>query len=176
MRAAVLLAAGASKRWGAGNKLFDRRDGAPLLARTLAVVRRADAQRLIIVIGWQHARVARLARACAPRARLVRARDHGEGMGASLRAAARALWPIEREVLLFLADMPAVDPRAPRGAGDLLRPAWRGQPGHPVLLRGAARRRLGAARGDQGPGRGGARLVPGGRGCVRDCDRPGRAR
>ena len=181
MRVAVVLAAGSSRRWGAGNKLLERRGGATMLARTLRIAAGAPVQRIVVVIGWQGDRVARETRRRAPRATIVRARDHREGLGASLSAAARTLRAIDRAVLLFLADMPWIDPRIAarllRVPGAIVRPAWRGRPGHPVLLRGAGILALADARGDHGPGR---RLpavsVAADRRCVADHDRPSHRR
>jgi CTP:molybdopterin cytidylyltransferase MocA len=48
--------------------------------------------------------------------------------------------PIEREVHIFLADMPfarATRMRIPPGY-DAIRPIWRGMPGHPMLVRVSA--------------------------------------
>jgi molybdenum cofactor cytidylyltransferase len=92
------------------------------------------------------------------------------------------LRPIDREAFVFLADMPwlAADfahvllRRAGRGDG-LIRPAYRGRPGHPVLLRGAVLAALAAARGDEGPGRASGvqtRLLAADRRCIADVDRP----
>ncbi len=176
----MLLAAGHSRRWGPGNKLFTHVAGRTMVARTLAIARAAPVQRLIVATGWQRERLADAARG--PRTTVVRVARPEEGLGASLRAVHAALRPREREVLLFLADMPWIDPaaaarlvRVARGRDRIVRPAWRGRPGHPVLLRGAALDVLAHTRGDAGPGRKGARLTPGDARCVFDLDRPGRA-
>ncbi len=182
MRVAILLAAGNSRRFGAANKLFARYRGRTLLAHAITVARRAPAQRLIVVTGAQRARVADAVHRIEPRACLVHAQAHDEGMGASLRAAAHALRPIDREAFVFLADMPWLPVEmagrlvrsAAKEAG-VARPAWRGRPGHPVLLRGRALAMLAAAKGDEGPGRrGDARvaLLPADRRCVADVDHP----
>ena len=180
MRVAILLAAGASRRFGAANKLFATVRGIMLLDRALALVRQAPVQRLIVVTGSQSRRVAAAVRRRDRHAVLVRATDHREGMGASLRAAARQLRPIDREALVFLADMPWLSPRlaarlvgAARSGDGIVRPGWRRRPGHPVLLRGAALRRLSEAAGDAGlRGVERARTVPSDRRCVADIDRP----
>jgi molybdenum cofactor cytidylyltransferase len=177
----VLLAAGSSRRWGAGNKLFAKVGGDTMLTRTLAIARAAPAQRLIVAVGWQAARVAAVARG--RRTAIVRVARPEEGLGASLRAVHAALMPYEREVLLFLGDMPWINPaaasrlvRAARSGDAVVRPAWRGRPGHPVLLRGPAVAALARSRGGRGPGREAARLVPGNASMIADVDRPGRVR
>ncbi len=180
MRVAILLAAGRSQRFGAANKLFARYRGRTLLAHAIAIARRAPAQRLIVVTGAQRTRVADAVHRIAPQARLVHAQGHREGVGASLRAAAHALRPIDREVFVFLADMPWLPAEmagrlarsGPRGTG-VVRPVCRGRPGHPVLLRGRALVMLAEARGDEGPGRRGdtrVALLQADRRCVADVD------
>ena len=82
----------------------------------------------------------------------VFASDYRAGIGASLLAGLRAVRPIEREIVMFLGDMPlAAMPRAARlTAGyDAVRPTYRGLPGHPLLVRTDAARRLAQA-GDRG--------------------------
>jgi molybdenum cofactor cytidylyltransferase len=183
MRVAILLAAGASRRFGAPNKLFARIGRETLLARAIRIARSAPAQRLIVVTGVQHLRVSAEARRAHRRAIVLRATGVREGLGASLRAASRALRPIDREAFVFLADMPWLAGDQARylvrriaQGDDLVRPIHRGRPGHPVLLRGAALASLATARGDEGPGRAPGlrpRLVPADRRCIVDVDRPG---
>jgi len=182
MRVAILLAAGASRRFGAPNKLSARYRGRPLLSHALMAARQAPVQRLLVVTGAQPARVSAMVHRLDRAALTVRAANHREGMGASLRAASRRLRPIDREVLVFLSDMPWLAPdmaarlvRDARQGDEIVRPVRRGRPGHPVLLRGRALASLASARGDEGPGRGRGyrtRLVPGDRRCIADVDRP----
>lgn len=133
MRAALVLAAGASRRFGRANKLLMPIAGRPVLAHAVARAR-AAARRVIVVVGADAVRTARIARAGGAAA--VQARDHREGLSASLRRGLAQLRPIDRELLVYLGDMPFVpDPRRWRLAGaDAVRPAR----GHPVLLRTAA--------------------------------------
>jgi molybdenum cofactor cytidylyltransferase len=102
----------------------------------------------------------------------VRARNARSGLSVSLAAGLAALRPIEREVLIFLADMPfAHAPRLRLQPGfDAVRPHFARQPGHPMLVRSrVARAKLGT--GDKGLGGGLATLlVRGGGGHVFDVD------
>ncbi len=108
----------------------------------------------------------------------VRAREARIGMGASLAAGLAALRPIEREVLIFLADLPFSGvPRSLRLTPgiDAVRPVHDGYPGHPLLVRTSVARRL-VRRGDKGiagaiPARR-LRTVRGGPGAVLDIDTP----
>jgi molybdenum cofactor cytidylyltransferase len=181
MRVAILLAAGASRRFGASNKLFARCDGQSLLVRALRIAKAAPVQRLIVVTGAQGGRVAAEVRREARGAVVVRAQDHEEGLGASLRAASRQLRITDQAAFIFLADMPWLPieqahilvRRARRGE-IFVRPACRGRPGHPVLVRGAALAMLRTARGDEGIGRASGlrvKLMAADRRCIADVDR-----
>ena len=165
MRAAILLAAGASRRFGSRDKLKARLGRRNLLEHTLANARASGACRVILVTA------ARVRLAGVTHVHAVRAR---EGLSFSLSAGLAALRPIEREVLIFLADMPfASAPRLRLAAGvDAVRPRFRGQPGHPLLVRAAvAKARLG--RGDKGlAGALRVRFVPGTAAHLIDIDTP----
>lgn len=142
MRAAIVLAAGSSRRFGAANKLLVRWRGRPLLHHALKAALAAPVGRVIVVTGSGRSRVAGAVRALRNgRLTLVHARNHGEGRRASLAAGLAALRPRERQCLVFLGDMPDL----PRGIGERLlrriapsdeaaRPVRRCAPGHPVLL------------------------------------------
>ena len=151
MRAAILLAAGGSRRFGRGNKLLAPLNGRALLLYALDRAIEGGAGRVIVVVASRGGRVGRTIPrrpAIAP----VVARRHRDGLAASLAAGLAALRPIEREVLIFLADMPFA--RLPRGARllpgcDAVRPVHDGAPGHPLLVRTAVARRISLS-GDQG--------------------------
>ena len=147
MRAAIVLAAGASRRFGRGNKLLAEIGGRAVLAHVIARARGA-AGRVIVVTGHDRARVSRVARRGG--VELVHAPDRARGLSASLAAGLARLRPLDREVLLFLGDMPFVpNPRRWRRHGaDAVRP---GTNGHPVLL-SAAFLRSAALSGDRGLG------------------------
>ncbi|MBW8743420.1 MAG: NTP transferase domain-containing protein [Sphingomonas sp.] len=149
MRAAIILAAGASRRFGPRDKLKDARASGAwrILLVTSGPISARDVSR-------------------------VPARNARSGLSASLAAGLAALRPIEREALIFLADMPfARAPRLRLGPGmEAIRPAFRGQPGHPMLVRARiAKDRLG--KGDTGLGRAlRTAFVPGSPGHVFDVD------
>ncbi|MET0270364.1 MAG: NTP transferase domain-containing protein, partial [Sphingomonas sp.] len=113
---------------------------------------------------------------------IVRARRYRAGLSESLRAGLAALRPGEREIYVFLGDMPAVPPllarrlaRAMKPDVAAVRPVHRGQPGHPVLLRRPSPAAIAALSGDRGlsPPRHLVRIVPAGRGALVDIDKPG---
>lgn len=144
MRAAIILAAGASRRFGRRDKLTEKFGGLRLVDHAIANARASGVRRLLLVTSvpvHAHGVIQ------------IRARDARSGLSASLAAGLAALRPIEREVLIFLADMPFA--HAPhlrlRPGIEAVRPAFRGQPGHPMLVRSSkAREKLG--KGDRGLG------------------------
>ncbi|WP_206412747.1 NTP transferase domain-containing protein, partial [Lysobacter enzymogenes] len=104
--AAVLLAAGASRRLGRPKQLL-RRDGETLLRRGARLALASAAARTVVVLG---------ARADALRGELdglaveiVLNPDWQDGMAASLAAAARALAGFDGAVLVLACDQPALE-------------------------------------------------------------------
>ncbi|WP_116089606.1 nucleotidyltransferase family protein [Sphingomonas crusticola] len=142
MRAAIVLAAGASRRFGYRDKLRTRLQGRSLLHHVVANAQLSGAKRIIVVVS----RATRMSGVT-----VVRARQAKRGLSASLRIGLAALRPVEREVLIFLADMPFA--RAPHMVLEpdmaAIRPRFRGDPGHPMLVRVAAARKAWTA-GDAG--------------------------
>jgi molybdenum cofactor cytidylyltransferase len=102
--AALVLAAGSSRRMGA-NKLLLEVDGAPMVARAVDAARGSRARRVLVVTGHDADRVRA---ALAGRAvELVHNPDHLEGMASSLRAGIAALGGVDGAVVC-LGDMPWV--------------------------------------------------------------------
>jgi molybdenum cofactor cytidylyltransferase len=160
--AAILLAAGAGRRFG-GGKLLAHWRGAPLVAGAVRAALATPSERVIVVTGTDPGPVGDACRAAAKdrggaeRLRLVHAPDHAEGMGASLRAGVAALPTGLRGVFVFLGDMPdvpeevlprlvaAVESGAPAAA-----PTYKGRRGHPVLFSDSLLPDLARAAGDAG--------------------------
>jgi molybdenum cofactor cytidylyltransferase len=178
MRAAIVLAAGRSRRFGRADKLFAPLGRIPLLLHAIRAAREAPAGR-VLVATTQPARVRVMLRRDGLRGvRAVPVRTSGAPLSVSLRCAVKALRPIERDVFIFLGDMPHV---APALAGRLLRRSWRGYaavrpmhggvPGHPVLVRNLRARTM--SDGDAGFrfDRGTVGWISGGVGAVGDVDR-----
>lgn len=156
---AVILAAGASTRFGSPKQLAEL-DGRPLLQHVLDTVNGiADLDPVVVVVGAHHEAV--LAAVDPGRARVALCLGWDEGIAASLRAGIAALdeeQDLER-VLVVLGDTPllesaviedvlaaalAAPPAVP------VRATYDGRPGHPVVL---PRQLLGAAgelSGDEG--------------------------
>jgi len=160
MTAALVLAAGSAQRYGYANKLLAPLHGVPLLAHTLQALTGAGLRSIVVVTGPSHTRVHRLCRretGRRTRLRLVRNRDHRQGMAGSLRTGINALPDSCSAALICLGDMPCLDPRliqrlrrSWRPGLDTIRPMHRGQPGHPVLVSRALFPALRGLRGDRG--------------------------
>jgi molybdenum cofactor cytidylyltransferase len=129
MRAAILLAAGRSQRFGRADKLRARLHGKTLFEHALDNARASGSQR-VIVIGGPPLR-------CGGRIRQIRSARSRSGLGGSLSAALAVLRPVDREIIIFLADMPFARLRRLRLRfdDDGVRPGSDGVPGHPVLVR-----------------------------------------
>ena len=177
MRAAIVLAAGESRRFGGRDKLLARLNGQPLLYHAIASALRAPVARVIVVVGQgTPRREAVIRRLGSPRIGVIRSRG---SQHAGLAKALAQLRPIEREALVFLGDMPALPNgiatrlcSEPLGEWDAVRPAWRGMPGHPVRLT-APRNALDRLRRGRTPfGGKRVRTIAAGPGCTRDVDRP----
>lgn len=154
--AAVVLAAGASRRLGEPKQLLRLR-GQTLVRRAALAALGSRAERVLVVTGAHAERVeaalAGLAVAC------VRAERWEDGLSASLRAgvsAALARDP-EASVLLLLADQPAADAAlldaliARHAAGaEIVASDYGGEPGVPALFAPRFARELLALAGDRG--------------------------
>ena len=135
-----MLAAGSGTRFGRPKALVDTGSG-PWVLTTLDLMRGCD--ELVVVLGAQADQVAELLPETA--SRIVNP-DHAAGIGSSLVVGLRALSePGADAALVMLVDLPDVTAavvdrlaayvRSLSGpAGILARAAYRGQPGHPVLI------------------------------------------
>ena len=163
--AALVLAAGASRRAGGIDKLLARdRDGTAMIVRTVASALRSQAAEVIVVLGDNAAPLATALAAANlhpdPRLRLVHADDHDEGLSASLRCGITVASDGRADgALVCLGDMPLVRAATldrllagfDRDAGAV---AWvptvDGQRGNPVLWHGGLFAALRALSGDRG--------------------------
>ena len=150
----LVLAAGASSRFGGRPKQLASLDGKPLLEHALIAMAGAGLDRVAVVLGAHAEEV----RAGVPLhgADAVVCPDWQSGMGASLRTGVEALDDCEA-VAVVLGDQPRVSSEAvarvvsQRGRDELaVRATYGGVPGHPVLLEKTLLARVPMLRGDVG--------------------------
>jgi CTP:molybdopterin cytidylyltransferase MocA len=136
----LLLAAGEGRRLGRPKALVEDREGSTWVERSVAALRDGGVSDVYVVVGAEHAEVAR---AVPAGCRVVDAADWAEGMGASLHAGLAAVSDEQADadaVLVMLVDTPGVGSdvvrRLSSGSGPdvLARAAYGSQPGHPVLI------------------------------------------
>ena len=155
--AAIVLAAGLSRRFGA-NKLLSDWHGRPLVAHAVDAACAAPVDEVIVVTGHEADRVRPAVLAHAPRpVRIVQAPDYADGMALSLRAGIAALAPDVRAVVVFLGDMPDVPHdmaakalKAVLAGVPAAAPVLQGRRGHPVAFHAALFPILRALSGDEG--------------------------
>lgn len=148
--AGILLAAGAGRRLGQPKALVRNDSGESWLLRAVVELGAAGCSPVIVVLGAaaDEARLL-LKPANTPQVRVLVAADWAQGMGASLRAGLAAAEDGTADAaLITLVDLPDVDEWVHArllaaaaadnsgGPGDavLARAAYRGVPGHPVLI------------------------------------------
>lgn len=141
---ALLLAAGSGRRMGMPKALVTGEDGQAWVVRTIGALVEGGCDAVTVVIGADADRVRPLVLAAGGRPVLAEGWD--EGMGASLAAglAAVAADDPDAEVLvLMLVDLPDVGApvvarllaaAAPDAVNTVVRAAYAGVPGHPVLV------------------------------------------
>jgi len=153
---ALVLAAGAGRRFAGGIKQLALLDGRPLLSHVVDHALCVPALwPVVVVLGHAAADV----RAGVPElteVEVVVADDWEEGQSASLRAGLAALGDVEAAVVL-LGDQPFITPQVIAGVLDVgqrsreaVRATYGGVPGHPVLLTRRLLDRVDELEGDAG--------------------------
>ena len=136
--AAIVLAAGRSSRMGARNKLLEPIAGKSMVALVAETALRSGAAPVIVVTGFEAARI----EAEMTGLEIVVARNAAfdEGLSGSLKAGLSALPPDCAGALILLGDMPAIDASvldaltaAFTGRDAICVPMHQGRRGNPVL-------------------------------------------
>ncbi|MGB5697991.1 MAG: molybdopterin-binding/glycosyltransferase family 2 protein [Polyangiales bacterium] len=104
--AAVVLAAGESRRMGKENKLILPVDGTPMVARVVDALEQSRVQRILVVTGHEPERIRDAL--SGREVELVHNPDYADGMATSIRAGVAALGDDVDGALMALADMPWV--------------------------------------------------------------------
>jgi molybdenum cofactor cytidylyltransferase len=139
--AALVLAAGLSRRMGKANKLLAEIDGAPMVARAADAVLGSKAQPVLVVTGHEAERVRGVLDG--KKLGFVHNPDYGSGLASSLKRGLAALPPDVDGVLVCLGDMPRISSAQidrliaafnPVEGRAICVPTYRGKRGNPVLL------------------------------------------
>jgi molybdenum cofactor cytidylyltransferase len=148
---ALLLAAGAGRRFG-GGKLLHPLHGEPLLVHSFHALEAAGLP-VLLVTGAGAAEVA----AVLPAVPRVFAARHAEGMGASIAAGVAAVSAQWDALLVALADMPFIAPATHAAlaaalvdGAEAVRPVHAGLPGNPAGFARTHFPALAALQGDEG--------------------------
>lgn len=155
MIAAVVLAAGASSRYGE-HKLLLPVQGKPLIRRTVEQALASRADEVVVVLG-REAETVRRALDELP-VRCVLNPHYREGMSTSVRAGIEALGPAVEAALIALGDQPTAGPEIAdrliesyRSTGKpIVVPSYRGERANPVLFAAWLFPEILEVQGDQG--------------------------
>ena len=139
--AAVVLAAGRSRRMAPHNKLLiTDKAGKPMIARVVDNVLSSGARPILVVLGHQSEHI-ETALAGKP-VRFIHAADYAEGLAASLKAGIAAVPEDCAAAVVCLGDMPLVTGRMidrlvsaydPEEGRQIVLPTFRGKQGNPML-------------------------------------------
>jgi molybdenum cofactor cytidylyltransferase len=104
--AALVLAAGQSRRMGTLNKLLIEIDGVPMVRRVVEMLRRSKAAPIVVVTGHEREKLAAVLAGLS--VTLVDNSDYAQGLSTSLKAGIAALGAEVDGALVCLGDMPRV--------------------------------------------------------------------
>jgi molybdenum cofactor cytidylyltransferase len=155
--AALVLAAGQSRRMGAANKLLAEVGGVPMVVRAVDAALASRARPVVVVLGHEAARV-RAALGDRP-VTVATNPDYAEGISSSIRHGLAALPHEVDGAVICLGDMPLVSAAVidrliaafnPLESRAICLPTWRGKRGNPVLWARQFFREMGEIAGDVG--------------------------
>jgi molybdenum cofactor cytidylyltransferase len=139
--AAVVLAAGASTRMGAHNKLLMTWEGESLVRRAVRAARGAGIDDIVVVVPSGAEEITEALRD--QPVRIMENPDHAQGIASTIRTGIGAVAPAYTGAVVLLADMPLVSARhvsllldafaTARSESSIVVPYHRGERGNPVL-------------------------------------------
>jgi len=144
MVSAILLAAGESRRMGEQNKLLLPFRNSTFIAHIADQLLHSEAEEVLVVLGHQAEEVQDVL--TGRPLRFVHNPDYPQGMTTSIRAGVRAASPNSQGYMICLSDLPFVEASdytelirtfnqlRSESPNVLVRPAWQGKPGNPVLF------------------------------------------
>lgn len=139
--AALVLAAGQSRRYGSENKLLVELEGIPLVRHTVAAAQASQADPLLLVTG--HAREAVESAVSETGVNRIHNPDYAQGLSTSLRRGLASLPDDVDGVVVLLGDMPKIDAKTidkliaafdPLEGRAICIPTSHGKRGNPVLF------------------------------------------
>ena len=163
--AAILLAAGSSRRYGTDNKLLATIDGVPLVRRVALALASFAFREIIVVTGHDDTAITHALAPVIGPLRFVHNPRHSDGMGRSIAVGMAAVSATIIGVLIAQADMPDVDAdliarlcqRFRAAGGDRITAPWiadtdhsGGRTGNPVVWPARLFADFGALDGDRG--------------------------
>lgn len=156
--AAIVLAAGESKRMGKVNKLLVEIDGVPIIKRVIDAIRGGGVNRIYVVTGFENKRV----ESCLSDERLtyIYNENFNQGMGTSLAVGVREIVVDDFDgILVCLSDLPRLNSEIvellvrefyENGENKIVVPTFRGRRGHPVIFPKRYHKSLERLKGDEG--------------------------
>jgi molybdenum cofactor cytidylyltransferase len=155
--AAVVLAAGQSRRMGGPNKLLETVGRTPLVRRVVEQVLASKAEPVVVVTGHQREKVEQALSGLS--VRFAHNPDYAEGLSTSVKTGIAALPPEADAALVILGDMPQIDAGLldrlagafdPARGALIVVPTSAGKRGNPVLWARRFFPELSALQGDVG--------------------------
>ncbi|MDH5749032.1 MAG: NTP transferase domain-containing protein [Rhodospirillales bacterium] len=155
--AAVILAAGMSRRMGGDNKLLLPLDGTPLVVRTVDAALKSKADPVIVVTGFEHEDIEDALTGKA--VEFVHNPDYETGLSSSLAAGIKALGADIEGIVVCLGDMPRITAEHldrliaafdPDAMTSICVPVFGGKRGNPILWDRRFFADILALKGDQG--------------------------
>lgn len=156
MISALVLAAGAGRRFGHEPKLLQPLDGRPIVRWAVDSMRTPVIDEIIVVVPPAHTEIEAALQGSG--AQLVVNRNAAEGMGTSLAAGVAALSDAVEAVLITLGDIPHLSPavitrvveRFRAGGAEIVIPQYGAFGGHPIMFARSRFPELARLSGDQG--------------------------
>ncbi len=138
--AAIVLAAGLSRRMGDRNKLLCELDGIPLITHVINALLDSTVTEIVMVTGYDEDRIRQAV--AGRKLRLVHNRQFTEGLSSSLRCGLEAVLSSAQGAMICLGDMPLATANLLDGlisafeaqeGGKICVPVVQGRRGNPVL-------------------------------------------
>ena len=140
--AAVVLAAGLSRRYGPENKLLQSLDGVPMIRRVVETIRGSKVDEIILVTGHQKEEVEAVLSGITD-LHFVHNPEFEKGMSTSISVGAKSLGNIDA-CLICLGDLPHLKSQdynqlielfdQEKSLNRIMIPTFRGKKGHPVVF------------------------------------------